>query len=122
MTIRLLPRDEWPRLAGTLLEAVWPTLPEGAVVLVQEEGAAIIGCVALFPEWHLEGAWVAPGYRHRVGLARRFLGAVQGLLRGRGIREVWVMSTSGDAGRFARHLGHPVLLACQHFAVQLDGE
>ena len=55
MTSRLLPREEWARLAGTQLETVVPILPEGAKVMVIEKDAEILACVALYPLWHLEG-------------------------------------------------------------------
>jgi Acetyltransferase (GNAT) family len=103
---------------GTLLEAVWPILPNGSVV--EEEQGEIVGCLALFPEWHIEGLWVAPSHRHQFGLARRFLGAVKSVLKHMGICEVWAMSVSRDHGRLCRHLGTPTHLDCQHFAVKVS--
>lgn len=73
MTTRILPREEYPRLAGTELEAVWPTLPEGAAVLVVEEDGQIVGCWAAFLVAHVEGVWIAPEHRGRGGVARRLL-------------------------------------------------
>ena len=55
MTSRLLPREEWARLAGTQLETVVPILPDGAQVMVVEADEEILACVALYPLWHLEG-------------------------------------------------------------------
>jgi hypothetical protein len=44
MTLRLLPRDEWPaKLVGTELEATWPVLPDNAQVIVVEDGDRVIG-------------------------------------------------------------------------------
>lgn len=73
MTRRILPREEYPRLAGTELEAVWPTLPEDAAVLVVEEDGAIVGCWAAFLLAHVEGVWTAPEHRGKGAVARHLL-------------------------------------------------
>jgi N-acetylglutamate synthase-like GNAT family acetyltransferase len=56
MTARILPRKEWHRLTGTQLETVVPVLRrERGRVLVVERDGEIVGCVALYRLWHLEG-------------------------------------------------------------------
>jgi GNAT superfamily N-acetyltransferase len=83
MTSRVLPVEEWPRLAGTELEAVWPTLdPGSAQIVVVEEAGQIVGCWALLAVWHVEGVWIHPDYRSRpAGVARRLLVAMRYLAR-----------------------------------------
>jgi hypothetical protein len=68
---RLLPREEWARLAGTELETVYPVLPQGSHVIVIEDDGRIVGCWAVYPQWHVHGS----GSRSRTGSARAFLDA-----------------------------------------------
>lgn len=83
MTTRVLPPAEWPRLAGTELETVWPQLPrDAAVVLVVEDGDAIIACWALITVRHVEGVWIAPEHRGRASVARRLLSGMRELTGG----------------------------------------
>jgi ribosomal protein S18 acetylase RimI-like enzyme len=122
MTTRILSRDEWPRLAGTLLEDTWPSLPPNAAVMAVEEGGVILGCVALFPAWHLEGVWIAPEQRGRVGVARRLVNAIRTLAGSLGVREVLMMATTDAAARMCLRFGRAIPLTCDHFAVQLKGD
>lgn len=74
MTSRVLPVAEWPRLAGTELESVWPTLPHTSdvqIVVVEDAAGAIVGCWAALRVIHVEGVWIAPAYRQRTSVARR---------------------------------------------------
>jgi hypothetical protein len=73
MTDRILPVEEWPRLAGTDLFTVLPYLPasETTIIVVEDDDGTIVGCWATFRVHHAEGVWVAPAYRHKVSVARR---------------------------------------------------
>lgn len=73
MTTRHLPRAEWGKLAGTELETIAPVLPEGAHVVVVEDGDQIVGCWAVYPQWHVEGLWTAPAYRKDPRVGRRLI-------------------------------------------------
>jgi len=118
MTTRLLPPDEWPRLAGTILEPVWQQLdPQDTRILVQEDGPVIVHCVALVREWRLDGIWAHPDYRRRVGFGRRFLRAVRELLQQEHVSEVLMMALTDDSARICRRFGRALPLTCQHFAV-----
>jgi hypothetical protein len=77
VTTRILPPEEYPRLAGTELELVWPTLPMDAAVVVVEDGTEIVGCWAAFTLAHVEGVWVAPAHRGKTSVARRLLGGMR---------------------------------------------
>lgn len=69
MTTRVLPPEEWPRLQGTELETVWPTLPQDeARIVVVEDAGQIIGCWAAFRAVHVEGVWIHPDHRGKVGV------------------------------------------------------
>jgi hypothetical protein len=74
MTSRILPPAEWPRLAGTELERVWPTLPrtnDVRIVVVEDEDRGVIGCWLACRVIHVEGVWIAEPYRKRTSVARR---------------------------------------------------
>jgi len=74
MTRRILPHDEWPKLAGTALEAVWPLLPpERTSILVVEDEETIIGCWAFLWALHAEGVWVHPAHQGKSAVARHLL-------------------------------------------------
>lgn len=121
MTHRVLPPDEWPKLAGTLLETAWPTLnPRETRIVAVEDAGQIVGCVALFPVWHLEGVWIAPERRGTVSVARRIVTAVRSLAKALGASEVLMMATTDAAARMCRRFGRATPLTCEHFAVQME--
>lgn len=120
ITSRVLPEDEWPRLAGTELETVWPHLdPSSACIRVVEDGGRIVGHAVLFSAWHLESAWIAPEYRRGVRVGRRLLSGVRADLRARHVREVLMMAM-GDVGRrLCQRFGRRALhLWCDHYSVE----
>lgn len=118
-TTRILPRSEWPeKLAGTLLESTVASLPEESAVLTVEDDGETVGCVALFPVWHLEGVWIAPGQRGRVGVARRLVRAIRSLGRSLGLDGAWMMARSPESARMCQRFGGSALhLDCEHYAV-----
>ena len=63
MTARWLPPTEWPRLAGTELETIYPHLPATARVWVVEHEGAIVACGSFFEVRHHEGLWLDPSVR-----------------------------------------------------------
>lgn len=121
MTTRILPREEYAKLNGTLLDPAWRSLPSDAQVVAIEQDGALIGCSALFPAWHLEGVWIAPEYRKRVSVGRRLLRAWRALLAGLRTPEVLVMATNPESARLVFGLGSAVHLDCDHYAVTLRG-
>jgi len=118
MTTRILPPEEWPRLAGTLLASAWPlfTPSETRVVVVERDGA-IVGCVALFARWHLEGAWIHPSDRGRVSVGRRLRNATRAALTDLGATEVLAMARNAASVRLCQRFGRALRLACDHFAI-----
>ncbi len=90
----MLPPEEWPRLAGTEAERVWPLLdPAQAQVLVVEQGGAIVGVWVLMRLVHAECVWIAPAHRGRGSVAKRLVSFMRERARAWRVRSV---------------LGHPV--------------
>lgn len=118
MTTRLLPRAEYHRLAGTLLESAVAVLPAESVVVAVEDDGQLVACGALYPVWHLDGVWIAPAYRQRVSVGRRLLRGLRGALQTLHVPEVWAMAVSSGSKLLCRHWrGRVTELACAHFTL-----
>lgn len=120
MTSRLLPVEEWPRLRGTLLDPAWQDFAPTDRVLVVEDGGEIVGCVALFQRWHLEGAWIHPDCRGRVGIGRRIWSGVKALVQAIGCPEVVSMAVTPESRRPIEKLGAARLMDCAHYSVRME--
>lgn len=118
MTTRLLPRDEWSKLAGTELETAWPHLPETAQVVVVEDAGAIVGCWALFQQVHVEGVWIAPAHRGKASVARRLLAGMRRTAQAMGARTVATGALTDDVRQLLDRL-HAVPLPGDHYAVPI---
>ncbi len=113
MDTRILPRDEYAKLAGTELEAVAPHLPATAqVVVVEDSDNEIVACWAVYPLVHVEGVWIAPKHRGKSAAARQLLRGMRLTARRMGALAVNTASVSADVSNMLRKLG----------AVQLEGE
>jgi N-acetylglutamate synthase-like GNAT family acetyltransferase len=109
MTARLLPRSEWSRLRGTQLETVVPVLRrERGRVLVVEQDGEIVGCVALYRLWHLEGLEI-----RQKSATRALLGAIKAHTAP--IPGVLSWAQNPVVGEFLERLGAEVLPG-QHYA------
>jgi hypothetical protein len=110
MTTRLLPTDEWARLAGTELETVWPHLPDTArVIVVENEAGAIVGCWALFTSVHAEGVWIAPEHRKGSVVARRLLVGMKRQLEDMDATAFMTGAVSDDVRHIIQALGGTAL-------------
>lgn len=105
MITRVLPREDYGRLAGTELETVAPVLPPDAEVLVAEDAGVIVGCWAVFAVLHVEGIWIAPSHRKQGGVARRLLRGMRGLLERRGAAGAVTGAMTDDVRGFLERLG-----------------
>lgn len=117
MTIRCLPPEEWPKLAGTEAESVWPGLnPADARVLVVEDAGAIIGTWVLMRVVHAECIWIAPSHRGKAGVLSKLLRGMRGLTRAWNTPSVFAGSmTEGMSAMIRRIGGIPV--PGEHFAI-----
>lgn len=72
MNTRTLPPAEWSRLTGDGWRAMLPHVrPDDVEIVVVEDDGRIVASWAVMRVVHLEGLWIDPDYRGRVGVARR---------------------------------------------------
>jgi hypothetical protein len=98
LTSRELPWQEWPKLAGTGLEAGLGRLaPSFAkVVVVEDESGAVVACWAAMLMVHAEGLWIAPEHRLQVGVAVRLWRQMKRAVRAFGASSVMTGADRDD--------------------------
>ena len=121
MTVRLLPREEWDKLAGTELESIAPHLPPDAHVVVVEDGDTLAACWALYRLVHAEGVYVAPAYRKNPRVARRLLFGMTQTASAMGAAVVQTAAVSDDVASMALRLG-AFELPGRHFSLKIKRE
>lgn len=121
MTHRLLPREEWHRLQGTLL---WPavlSMTPDALVMVVEHNGEIVGCASYYPQWHLDGVWIKPD-APKVSIGRRLFAMIRDVARDFQIQSAWAMAVNARSRKLIASLGPVVHLACDHYDIDVRGE
>lgn len=120
MTTRILPPDEWPKLAGTELGQAAPYFdPERATIIVVEDGSTIVGCWALLSMWHVEGVWIHPEHRKAGAVARRLMRGMTKQAKDQGARVVITAALSDEVVGLIGHLGGQ-LLPWAHFSIPVN--
>ena len=115
LTDRILPPDEWSKLADTELGAacqLWR--PEDAAIVVVEDDGAIVATWALCRFWHVEGVWVAPSHRKRPGVVRRLLVAMFSLARRFGVKAAITGAVTDEVRKLLSHLDAEQLPGTYH--------
>lgn len=120
MTTRVLPREEWKRLAGTEAEALWPLLTHAAQVLVVEDGDRIAGCWVLMPILHVECLYVAPEHRKKTSVARRLFVGMKRLVRESGSSHVMTAAASDEVRDLLAHVG-ATKIPGDHYVMSFEG-
>ena len=106
LTSRVLPRDEWPRLADTYLSEVWTVLPESAqVVVVENDQHTIVGTCTLLTALHAEGFGIADDYRARGVVARMLMREVADRAEAAGYHAVLGGASSEEMATYLARLG-----------------
>ena len=118
MTSRILPRDEWSRLAHTELGGLDLGTLDAKVIVVEDDAGEIVGCWSAFNVLHVEGVWIAPAYRGKTTVARRLWQGMLRLVRSHGARAVWTGSASEMVTRLLEHHG-AVPVAMQSFVLSV---
>jgi len=106
MNIRELPPEEWGRLASTQ-ELPIHSIKEGSIVIVAEEKDEIVGMWAATPLVHLEGFWVRPDHRKKMGkLVFKLIGAMTQILDALRVPVAFCWAeTSSDVPAYLERLG-----------------
>lgn len=91
MTTRILPPEEWSKLADTEMgPALAAVNPDAITVVVAEDEAGDpIGCWGLVSFMHLEGMWIREDHRMRGRVLHRLWNAVCGVASARGLGAVF---------------------------------
>lgn len=122
MSTRLLPADEWPRLAGTALEPLWPTLnPETCRIIVVERDGQIVGHHVLMTVLHAECLWIHPDHRGRASVARRLWGAVRAEAHAYGASGVMTTAMDDVVRGLLTHVD-AVRVPGDHYLVPIDSK
>ena len=115
MIRRILPRDEYGRLAGTYLEPLIDFLPPDTdVVVVEDDEGQIIGCSSLFQRDHLEGTWIAPDHRDTPGVFWSLLCGIKATAKRRGSERILTASMDDRMTAFL-HRMHAEPVPGEHF-------
>lgn len=116
MTARIVTASEHAhRLVGTELAAVVPLLPPSALVVVVEEGDALLGCFTLVPLYHFEAFWIAPQSRKKAGVFRALIRALGRLSHELGFQTVLAGALDSQVDHILRRLG-ALELPGRHYA------
>jgi GNAT superfamily N-acetyltransferase len=113
MTTRILPHDEWHRLAGTEAEGV--PFPDGSLPVVVERDGQIVACHVLMPFWHVECLWVHPDFR-KTTVGGRLWAAVKKECGRLGIHAVLTAALTEEVKSLLAHV-HGVPLPGEHFVI-----
>ena len=121
LTTRVLPAEEWPRLAGTDLESLWPLMsPVFHRVIVAEDEGRIVGHCVVFTWVHLDGLWVDEARRGGGDVWRRLLHAVGAVGRQSGVKAMVAGSDTEAMRDYLARLGGERLPA-EFFVVPMQG-
>lgn len=114
MTARVLPIEEWPRLAQTSLASLWHTLdPRFAEVIVVEREGVIVGSVALLTTLHAECLDVKGG----AGVRRALWRALGERVNAAGGVAVWGAADGAPMQRLLERHAEPI--PGDHFLVRV---
>ena len=114
MTARLLPVEEWPRLAQTPFAGMAAVFdPSSVDVLVVERDGCIVASIALLSVLHAEGCWVSGG----IGVRRALWRALTAHVARIGARGVWGLATDAPMRRVLARCGSAIV--GDHFIVRM---
>lgn len=121
MTSRILPPEEWHRLAGTEVESIVPGLDRThTAVLVVEDDGTIVGTWVLMRMAHVECFWIAPDRRGKAGVAARLLRSMRALVQAWGVSCPITGAVTPEMSAMIRRLGG-IPLPGEHFALPMRG-
>lgn len=120
MISRVLPHEEWGKLAGTEAEAVWPHLdPETTRVLVVEDAGEVVGAWLMLRMVHAECLWIKPSHRGVYGVAKRLLKGMRQIATEWGAPKVITGSTDPHVTELIERFGG-VPMPCETFILPVE--
>ena len=120
MTTRVLPPEEWPKLAGTEAETVWPHIPpDAAEIIVVEDDGQIVGCHILVTVLHAECLWIHPEKRGRSSVARRLWARVCEAARAKGAHHLMTGCADARVRGLLDHVG-ATKMPCDQYLVSVE--
>lgn len=120
MTSRILPREEWAKLAGTEAEPLIAHFdPARTSILVVEHDGAIVGTWTLMEVLHAECLWIAPAHRKHSAVARRLWAFMRRTAREMGVSIVATAAVSDDVRGLLAHVG-ATKVDGDHYAMRVN--
>jgi N-acyl-L-homoserine lactone synthetase len=115
MQTRILPPDEWPRLAGTEAEALVPHLnPSHAAVLVVEREERIVGCWVALQTLHAECVWLSSELGNPAPVAKQLVEGMFDIARSSGLRSIYTSAMTDEVRKLIEKLGGSALPGTAH--------
>lgn len=105
MTRRLLPREEWPRLADSTIGYLLPHLPADAAVVIVEHDGAIVGHLAFVTFRHAHGLWIDPAHRGRAAVLRHLYEGLYEEAARIGAASIWMGAADAQMASILDTLG-----------------
>jgi hypothetical protein len=104
--VRILPREEYPRLLDLPFASRGLPDPDRTIILVAENDAgAIVGLWAAMTAIHLDGLWVEPSYRRHSRVAVQLLRGMKALLARHGLVQSFTYVEASDVLMLALKAG-----------------
>ena len=104
VTVRVLPVEEWPRVAHLPFATNGLPDPQLALILVAEEAGEIVGIWSALTAVHLDGLWVSPEARGTT-VAARLLRGMKALLTTKAIPVSFTMISAPEVAILAYKAG-----------------
>lgn len=121
MTTRILPPEEWSKVAHTDIAAFLAHAePRDVQIVVVEDEGCIVACWSVLRVTHLEGVWIDPAFRRHFGVARRLLEATLRTAREWGGWAFTGAQTDDVRRLITKHL-HGVKVDMDTYIVPLEG-
>jgi hypothetical protein len=105
LTVRELPPAEFSRLAHLPIGQARVLDPTQVVVLVVEDDGEIVATWAAFSVVHVDGLWIDPASRQRIGVTRRVVEGMRAALTARQVAEVVTITTAPEVATLAQKVG-----------------
>lgn len=119
MMARILPREEWPRLAVTGLVPIFPDFPpEDVKAVVVEEDGQIVAATVVVRVVHLESLWIKE--EAGAGVSRALIRAVVDASKEWAPRIVMAQTRFEDVSKMLARLGG-AFLPVDSFVLRVDG-